>query len=43
MSKLIKAVLAIVVILGLLYVLQSRVGEQVPVRVEKPVDPSALR
>ena len=43
MSNLIKLLLALALIFGVLYLLQMRVGEQPEIRVEKPVDPDALR
>ncbi len=43
MGTLFKSVVALAVIFGLLYFLQTRVGEQKQVRVEKAVRADALR
>lgn len=43
MSAVIKGAAALAVIIGLLFFLQSRVGEQPQVRVEKVVTSDALR
>jgi hypothetical protein len=43
MSAIIKGAAALAVIFGLLFFLQSRVGDQPQTRVEKTVSPDALR
>jgi hypothetical protein len=43
MSKWNKALAVVGIIFGILYFLQSRVGEQPSARIEKPVDANALR
>lgn len=43
MSAMAKGVVALLVVLALLFFLQSRVGEQPVAAVEEPVDANALR